>query len=149
MAATMDLSLQAILEFLKKEHDIPEDDLKIALMDEDFDFDEESHATWEDCSDNEIADDNGYTAGGETLSNVSVDINSSEKRVEISADSVTWEASGGYIATTGSAVVYNDSHSDKTVIGCITFDANYDTPDGKLFQVNLSNGFVFLANKSD
>lgn len=148
MSATVKNSLQFLLEMLRKEHGLEDDTLKIALMDPDFSFDEATHATWGDVSADEISDGNGYTAGGQTLDNVSVSINESDNRVEVHADNPSWTASGGDIATTGSAIIYNDSHTDQTIVQHIDFDADYDTPDGKVFQINMSDGMRWYQNES-
>jgi hypothetical protein len=64
----------------------------------------------------------------------------------VTADAVTWTASGGPIAEAGAVVFYNDTHASKTVLGCVDFGVGvaYETADGKLLQINLVNGFMFL-----
>jgi len=148
MAATVKNSLQFFLEMLRKEHGLENDTLKVALMVPSFSFDETIHGTWADVSADEIAGGNGYTAGGQTLANVAASINTADKRVEIDADNPSWTASGGAIATTGSAIVYNDTHASKTVVLHIQFEANYDTPDTKVLQINLSNGLRWHRNQA-
>ena len=148
MSATVKNSLQFLLEMLQKEHDLESDTLKIALMDTTFTFDETTDATWGDVSANEIADGNGYTAGGQTLTTVAASINTADARVELDADNPSWTASGGAIATTGSAIVYNDTHANQTVVQHINFSADYDTPAGKVFQVNVSDGLRWFQNES-
>lgn len=149
MAITQAMSYQFLLESVRKEHDLEDDTLKIALMDSAFAFNPSTHATWADVSGNEITEQNGYTAGGETLTNVAASINSGNDRIDIDADNVTWTASGGSIPTTGAAVIYNDSHASKTVVKGIDFGADYDTADGKLFQVNFDNGMAWLNNTGE
>ncbi len=146
MAATVKNSLKFFSEMLQGQHDLVTDNLNIALMETAFTFNEETHSTWADCSASEITAGNGYTAGGQALSNVNVTINTAEKRIEFDADNPTWTASGGAIAQTGSAILYNDSHTNKTVIAGIQFSAAYDTPDTKIFQLNFANGIRFFEN---
>lgn len=146
MAIVATYSHQFMMEAVTKEHDLEVDTLKIALMDDTFAFDPDTHATWADCSANEITGTFGYTTGGETLTNVLVSIDAVANQVDIDCDNVTWTASGGALDTIGSAVIYNSSHASSTVVMGIDFGADYDTPDGKLFQVNFSNGFGELAN---
>lgn len=146
MAVVETYSLQFLLEVIRKEHDLEDDTLKIALMDSAFTFDPATHTTWADCSASEITAQNGYTAGGETLTGVLASIGTSQ--VDVACDSVTWTASGGAIPTTGSAIVYNSSHASDTVVKCIDFGVDYDTIDGKLFQINFSNGLASVETVS-
>lgn len=146
MAVVTTFSHQFLMEVMKKEHDVSTDALKVALMDTTFAFDPDTHATWADCSANEITGGNGYTAGGETLLNVAVSIDATADQVDIAADNMTWTASGGPIAETGAAVVYNSTHASNTVVMCIDFGADYITADGRLFQLNFENGFAVVDN---
>lgn len=146
MSVVTKYSHQFLLECIRKEHDIEDDTLKIALMDTTFAFDPDTHATWADCSASEIANGNGYTTGGETLTGVVASIDAVGNKVDIAATSVTWTASVGAIPTVGSAVIYNDTHINKTVVMCIDFGADYDTYVDKLFQINLSSGLGEVSN---
>jgi hypothetical protein len=139
-------SLQFLLELARKEHDIEDDDIKIALMVPAFTFDPVTHATWSDVSSSEIAAGFGYTAGGESLTTVAAAINTTDSRVDISADTVTWTADGGTIPEAGSVIFYNNTHASKTVVGCVDFGdgVTYETADGKLLQAKLSSGFMYL-----
>lgn len=108
--------------------------------------------TWEcwsvNASESEIAAGNGYTAGGQTLTTVAASMNTTDGRVEVDADNPSWTAASGAIATTGSAIVYNDSHASKTIVQHINFSADYDTPDGKVFQINMSDGLRWFQNQT-
>lgn len=146
MAITSTYSHQFMIETIKKEHNITTDILKVVLMDTTFAFDPDIHAMWADCSANEIADGYGYTAGGETLNNVGAVIDTTGDKVDLTCDNVTWTAAGGPLPTTGAAIIYNSTHPNNTVVMCIDFDADYDTADGKLFQINFSNGLGTLDN---
>lgn len=147
MAATVKNSMQFLQEMLTKQHDLSADNLKIALMDTSFSFNPVTHATWSDCSANEIAGGYGYTAGGQIITNPAVSIQTSpDNHVLVSADSPIWTANGGDIPTIGSAIIYNDSHANKTVVQHIQFTANYSTPDGKIFQIDFSNGMREFYN---
>lgn len=148
MSATVKNSLAFLQEMLLKEHDLGADVLKIALMVPAFTFDPEAHGTWGDVSASEIDDGFGYTAGGQDLDMVSVSINAAEARVEVHANNPSWTADGGAIATIGSAIVYNDTHASKTVVQHIQFGATYDTPDTKIFQVNMSEGLRYWKNEA-
>lgn len=136
-------------EFLKgcvlKEHDLESDVLKIALMNDSFAFDPDTHLNWAACSADEVAaGSSSYEM--QPLENVAVSIDAVGNKVDIAATSVTWTASGAAIPTTGSAIIYNDSHATDVVVMCIDYGADYDTADGKLFQINLSNGLGEILN---
>lgn len=146
MSATVKNSLQFFKEMLLKGHDLGTDTLMVALMDTAFSFDPATHGGWADVSANEIAAGNGYTAGGQALANVSVDINAVELRVELHADNPSWTASVGDIPPTGSAVIYNDTHASKTIVQHVDFAADYSTPDGKILQINVSDGLRYFVN---
>jgi len=146
MAVVTTYSHQFMLECIRKEHDIEDDTLKIALMDTTFEFDRDTHATWADCSANELASGNGYTTGGETMAGVTASIDAVGDKVDIAATSVTWTASGGAIPTTGAAIIYNSTHANNTVVMCIDFGADYDTAVDKLFQIDLSSGLGEVSN---
>lgn len=146
MAVVATYSYQFLLELLRKEHDVEDDTLKIILLDSAFTFDPETDATYSDVSASEIANGYGYTTGGDTLTNVLAAINTVDDNVGIAADSVTWTAAAGAIPTVGSAIVYNDTHANDTVVMCIDFGADYDTADTKLFQINFANGFGIVSN---
>ena len=135
-----------MLECLQKAHDVENDVLKIALMDTVFAFDPDTHENWAACSANEVANGYGYTTGGETMAGIVLSIDAAGNKVDIAATSVTWTAAAGPIPTTGSAIIYNSTHATDTVVMCIDFGADYDTADGKLFQINLSNGLGEVTN---
>ena len=140
MAVVETYSLQFLLEVIRKEHDLEDDTLKIILMTSAFAFDPATHADYGDVSASEIANGYGYTTGGETLANLAASIGTGQ--VDLDCDSVTWTADAGAIPTTGSAIIYNNTHATKTVIKCIDFGEDYDTAEGKLFQINFSAGMA-------
>jgi len=140
MAVVETYSLQFLLEVIRKEHDLEDDDLKIMLMTPAFAFDAATHADFDDVSASQIAPGNGYTDDGESLANLAASIGTGQ--VDLDCDSVTWTASGDAIPTTGSAIIYNNTHATKTVIKCIDFGEDYDTADGKLFQINFTAGMA-------
>jgi len=108
-------------------------------------------ATWEawsyNTSEDEISAGNGYTAGGQAVSNISASLDTTNSEVDIAADNVTWTATGGAMATTGATIFWNDSHANDTVVKCIDYGADYDTAEDKLFQVNFSSGFGTVDNE--
>lgn len=146
MAVVTTFSHKFLEQVVKAEHDLTTVTLKAALMKPAFSFDPDSHGVWASCSASEISAGNGYTAGGAALTSVNVAISASTNQVDITANNVTWTASGGAIAQTGAAVIYNTSHSSSTVVMGIDFGADYSTADGKLFQLNFSSGLAVVDN---
>lgn len=157
MAVVTTFSHQFLEEVVKGEHDVTTDTLKCILLDANFDFDPDTHATYSDCvagsgsgeglgTGCEIDGGNGYTTGGETLTTVAVSIDTAADQVDIDADNITWTATGGAIPEVGAAVIYNDSHASKTVVMAIDFGADYVTAEDKLFQLNFSNGLAVVDN---
>jgi hypothetical protein len=140
MAVTNKYSEQFCLELYRKEHDLESDSLKVILMDTDFTFDPEAHATYGDISADEIAAGNGYLAKTKELANVAASIVSNE--VQIDCDAVDWTASGGAIATTRAACIINDTHASDTVVCCLEFGVNYATATGQTFQISFANGLL-------
>lgn len=135
-------SLQFLAETWRGEHDLESNDLYAVLLKEDFTFDPATHSTYSDISNDEISEGNGYTAGGQLLSSVSVDIDTDSETVTLNCDNVSWTASGGDIPAAGAVAVYNDTHPNKTVVCCYEFDDNYYIPDGTTGPVDCSNGLM-------
>lgn len=94
-------------EILLGEHDLDTDTLKMALYDSDANL---TPATTAYSTDNELAI-TGYTAGGETITNVSVTLDVDTAIVDF--DDVTWSITG--TATIRSALIYNTSNSNKSI----------------------------------
>lgn len=76
---------------------------------------------------------NGYTAGGQALDNVSVDIVSTNA-AKFDADDVIWTADGGPIAASY-AILYNDTDADDAPVAFIDFDGEQSAGDGTDFRV--------------
>jgi len=135
MAIVSTLSNHYKFQVLSGNIDFDADTFKMILLDSSFAFNEDSHATYSDVSANELSGGNGYTVGGETMTGVSVIEDDSNNRGRVTWDNVQWDASGGSIGPTGSAVLYDDTIADKTIIGCIDFDADYTISDGSSLQL--------------
>ena len=84
------------------------DTFKIILMQDGFTFDQDSHHCYADVLASEVTTGNGYTQGTKTLTGVSIDIDDTSDRAEVTWDNVTWNATGGSIVASG-AIIYNDS----------------------------------------
>ena len=108
---------------------------RMLLMDSAFTFDKTIHATYTDVIGNEIAGGAGYIVGGQAMANVAIEEDDINHRGRVTWDDIQWDASGGAIGPTGSAVLYDDTSADDTVIGCIDFDADYTVSDGSSLQL--------------
>jgi len=138
MAITVTASNHWKYQLGKKQVDISADTFKIILMNDSFAFDKDAHATLADVTASpsaELATGYGYTRQNKELSGGSWAEDDSEDKGLRTFDNVSWTASGGSIGPTGSAVVYDDTTSDKTVVGCIDYGTDYTVPDGASFQI--------------
>ena len=107
---------------------------KMALMVPTFEFDNALHSGWADVSSGEIAAGNGYVAGGQELTNMVVTRDDVLNKAVASFDPVRWDASGGPIADTGSAIIYDSTDVDQTIAGPSDFGLTYSTPSGEYIQ---------------
>lgn len=110
--------------------DFSSDTFKIILMDSGFTFDIDDHETYSDVSGSELSAGNGYTAGGNTLSGVSVTEDDTDDRCEITWNNTTWVASGGSIGPTPGAIIYDDTDSSDSIVGYIDFGGEQTQADG-------------------
>ncbi len=115
--------------------DFDADTFRIALMDDSFSFDKDTHATFSDCIANEIAAGSGYSASGEILLSGELTEDDTNDRGNMSWGNLTWTASGGDFPAASAAIVYDDTSSDDTVIGEINFGQNITVADGSSLQI--------------
>lgn len=130
MPVTMSYYNGALASIVQR--DVTADTLKIALY---------SSLTF-DATDTTLAgitgtqvSGNGYTAGGATLSNVSI-ATANTNGVRIDADNVSWTASGGALAAVG-AVIYNDTATGDVPLVHIDFGETLSAGDGTDFLVTF------------
>lgn len=88
----------------EKKHDLSSDTFKARLLNVAVD---DSWDTWSDCSANEIANGNGYTTGGITLTVVSWSITDGAVRWMVT--SPVWTSATSGMAAYRSLVIVNDS----------------------------------------
>ena len=110
--------------------DFLNDTFKIALMGSGFIFNKDTHHGYTDISASELANGNGYTAGGATLAGVSVIEDDVDDRAEITWNNPSWTAAGGPIGPAAGAAIYDDTHVDKPIVGYIDFGSDYTQVDG-------------------
>lgn len=131
MAST--IANKARFELANARIDFASDTFKVILMASGFTFNPDTHHGYADVSANELANGNGYTTGGATLSGVAVTENDTTDLTEITWNNVTWTASGGTIGPTPGAIIYDDSATAPqadTLIGYIDFGGEQTEPDG-------------------
>ncbi len=92
-----------------------------------------THTTLAATGGTEVANANGYTTGGTTLTNVVAPVvNTDESKFD--ADDALWTASGGSI--TGSfAILYNDTDTDDPPVAFVDFGGSESAGDGTQFKV--------------
>jgi len=100
-----------------------------------------THTTLAATGGTEVANGNGYTTGGATLTNVAVTTVTTND-AKFDADDVTWTASGGSISA-NSAILYDDTDGDDPPLLHIDFGGTETAGDGTDFKVVWnSNGIV-------
>ena len=135
MAITLTLSNHFKYQLMAKAIDLSGDTLKIILMNDTFAFDKDSHATLADVTANQLSTGYGYTQDNKELANKSLSEDDTNDKGKMTCDDVSWTADSGSIGPTGSAIIYDDSTSDDTIIGCIDFGTDYTINDGSSFQI--------------
>lgn len=103
-----------------------------------------THTTETAAGGTEVANGNGYTSGGATLSGVTVTTTTTNDAT-FDANDVTWSASGGSISA-ACARIYNST--DSTPLAFINFDATETAGDGTDFKLvwNASGIFTFTVS---
>lgn len=95
----------------EKKHDLSSDTFKARLLSVEVDPDWD---TWSDCSASEIANGNGYTTGGITLSVTSWSITDGAVRWMVT--SPVWTSSGAGMASYRSLVIVNDTATNDELV---------------------------------
>jgi hypothetical protein len=144
MAVVSTVSNHFKYQVMKSEIDFSTDEFRTILMQDSFAFDKDAHATYLLVSGEEIPTGNGYTARGiELLSGELTEDDTNDKGSMVWSYNPTWTATGGSIGPAGAAVVFDETSSDDTVIGCIDFGADYTATEGLSIQVQ--SGELTLA----
>jgi len=137
MAVTTTVSNHFKYQLGAKKVDLLNDTFKCALMSGEYAFDKDTDATYSDISGGEINGGGGYTTGGNTLTVSSYTEDDSNDKAMVSFNDVTFTGSGtsGFSGEIGSAIVYDSSTDDDTVLGFINFGQNYTVDSAQDFKI--------------
>jgi len=130
MSATVTHSNHYHAQLLKGNIDWENDTIKIILMNTSFSFDQDAHATLSDVTSSQLASNAyGYTQNDKTIT-FTVSENDTDDCAYATIDTdPTWSASGGDIGPFGSAIIYDDTTSDDTILFCVDFGTDYTIID--------------------
>ena len=103
---------------------------KAIAMQEGFVFDPSTDDLYADVSSQEVAAGYGYTAGGVTLTGVSIAQNDTDARADVTWNNITWTASGGDVGPIAGVIIYDDSITGDPILGYIDFGGAYTVADG-------------------
>ena len=103
---------------------------KAIAMKEGFIFNPATHDLYADVSASEQATGYGYTAGGVTLTGVSIAQNDTDARADITWNNITWTASGGDVGPLAGVIIYDDTVASDPIVGYIDFGGSYTVADG-------------------
>jgi hypothetical protein len=125
----------------EKKHDLGADTLKVLLTNT---APVATNSVKADLT--EISAGNGYTAGGNTASVTSSAQTSGTYKLVL-GDPATWTASGGSIGPFRYAVLYNDTASNKELIGWWDYGSSITLASGESFAVDFdpTTGVLTLA----
>ena len=103
---------------------------KAIAMKEGFVFNHATHDLYADVSASEQGTGYGYTAGGVTLTGVSIAQNDTDARADITWNNITWTASAGDVGPLAGVIIYDDSLTSDPIVGYIDFGGSYTVADG-------------------
>lgn len=131
-------------ELGKATHNLSTNTLKMALTNSAPTAD-----TYDELADvTQIANGNGYTTGGTTLTTVTwVETGAGTGIWRLSSDDVVFTASGGSIAAFRYGVLYNDTSTNDKLIGYLDYGSSVTITVGNTFtfDVNATNGYTQLS----
>jgi len=127
---------------MEKEQDLnATDTIKVALIKNTYTPDVD-HTAYSDVSGDELANSNGYTTGGETVTGAVSDDDSNDL-AKFDISDPTWTASGGTLggAAARYGAVYNATTDD--LIYIIDFGADQTITDGQQFTIQIDSDGLF------
>jgi len=144
MAVVSTMSNHAKYMIMKKEIDFSGDEFKTILMKDTFTFNKDTHSVYNNVSGEEVAQEFGYTTRGIILqSGELTEDDTNDKGIMRWNSNPTWTADGGTIGPVGAAIIFDETVSDDTVIGCIDFGQDYSVTDG--LSIRIMSGELSLG----
>jgi len=130
-----------VLALAEKKHNLTSDTLKVMLT---LSAPLATNSVKTDLT--EIAAGNGYTAGGNTAT-VTTSSQTSGTYKLVLADPATWTATGGAIANFRYAVLYNDTATNKDLIGFWDYGSTVTVNTSETFKTDFdpTSGVLTLA----
>lgn len=112
-----------------------------------------THTQYSDFSANEVANGNGYTTGGVTVTQTWTANGGDATQMIFDSDDPTWTASGGSIVARY-AILYDDtvvSPADALVAYCLldTTPADVTATDGNSLTIQIASGGYFNLDGAD
>lgn len=117
---------------------------KLALATDSYTPNRDTHDFWDDVSANELANGNGYTTGGVTLTNVAWSYDSASDQVRLDFDDVAWTFTASKTWRYG--ILYVDTagaSSTDPVIILLTWDSNQSVSTAYTLVID-SAGLAYL-----
>jgi hypothetical protein len=112
--------------------DLANDSLAVTLHDNGLTVDT-TDTIFSDVSGSELADGNGYTAGGQTIANQS--FTRSGGILTLDGDDIQWDASGGDIGPAYYGVIRDTTVTDEPLVAIVDFDGAQTAGDGTPFKL--------------
>lgn len=92
----------------------------------------------------QIANGNGYTTGGATLTTVSFSETGAGTGIwRFTSDDITWTATGGSIAAFQWIVIYSDTSTGDKLVGYWNFGTAVTITNGNTFTVDIGANGIF------
>ncbi|MDW8100850.1 MAG: hypothetical protein RML36_15360 [Anaerolineae bacterium] len=121
-------------------HHLVNHTIRCALMGSGHTFNP-AHVNWSEVQSNE-ASGSGYTAGGQALANKSVTKDDANNRASFTANNVVWD---NVTITFYHAVLYNDSATNKPLIGSFDFGGPVTVSNGRATIVWDTQGILVIT----
>lgn len=139
MAVTAKMYGNALLKALNKEVDWDTDTIKVMLCTSSYTPNQDTHI-YKSSVTNEVTG-TGYTAGGATLSNKTINYTDSTNTIKLDADDVTWSES---TITARYAVIYDATGTDSTsvLLGYVDFGEDKVSSAGD-FKITWDSAGIF------
>lgn len=97
-----------------------------------------------DLGANQVANGNGYTTGGATVTATVTD-NDSGDNVKFDISDPSWTASGGSVGPFRYVVVYDDTHASDAIMYIVDLGTNVTVTDGSTWTLNVDANGLFTG----